>query len=172
AAGAYTHNRPSGLGRSAWANSFGRWIFVRATSFTPAAVVVLAALEPVAPAQNPVLSHIFADCPQAAPHLPCAIDVIHSPSSVPQAILILNSDHISDRIVNACRVAIEPDVSEQLERSRSHVTAGGIENRIVIRKRHIFQPRSRHVLVEGRPAAIATLETELPPKRATKKFLE
>src|SRR4029453_9168082 len=92
AAGVDAHNRPSGLRRSAGANSFGRWIFVGATGLTPAAVIVLAALEPIASAQNPVLSHIFADCPQATEHLPGAVDVIHSPASVPRTIVILSGD--------------------------------------------------------------------------------
>src|SRR5690242_16363706 len=92
AAGADAHHRPSGLGRSAWANSFGRRIFVGATRLTPAAVVVLAALEPIASAQNPILSHIFADCPQPTQHLPGAVDVIDSPAAVPRTIMILSGD--------------------------------------------------------------------------------
>src|SRR5437764_10124198 len=92
AAGADAHNRPRGLGRSAWANSFGRLIFIRATGLTPAAVVVLAALEPIASAQNPILSHIFVDCPQATQHLPGAVDIIHSPASVPRTVVILSGD--------------------------------------------------------------------------------
>src|SRR5262249_36942176 len=92
AAGADTHNRPSGLGRSAWPNSFDGWTFVRPAGLTPAAVVVLATLEPIASAQNPVLSHIFADCPQTTQHLPSAIDIIHSPAAVPRTVVILSGD--------------------------------------------------------------------------------
>src|SRR5262245_42151133 len=111
AAGAYAHNRPSGLRRGAWADPFGRWIFVRATGFTPPAVAVLAALKPIASTQNPVLSHIFANCPQATQHLPRAIDVIHSPASIPRTVVVLSSDQIFDRVANAFRIAIETDIA-------------------------------------------------------------
>src|SRR5204862_2099557 len=87
-AGTDTHDRPGCLRRCTWADAFGRGVFVCAAGLAPAAVAVLATFEPVTSAQNPILRHVLADCPQAAQHLPRAIDVIHAPPSVPGTIVM------------------------------------------------------------------------------------
>ena len=48
----------------------------------------------------------------------------------------------------------------------------GIEDRVVIGKRHVFEPLGCDVFVECGPAAVVALETELPIKRATKDCIE
>src|SRR5439155_426019 len=111
-AGADAHDRPGCLRCGAWADAFGGWIFVRATAFAPAAVAVLAALEPITSAQNPVLRHVFTGRRQPAQHLPCAINVIHSPSSVPRPVVILGGDQIFDRVSDALGVAIKTNVAK------------------------------------------------------------
>ena len=67
-------------------------------------------------------------------------------------------------------VPVEVDVTEKLERARRQIAAGRIENRVVIGKGHVFEPTVDHVLVEGGPAAIATLEAQLPGQSALEQI--
>src|SRR5712664_2313953 len=84
------HDCPRCLRCGANTYHLGRWIFVRAARLAPPAIVVLTALKPITAAQYPVLRHIFADCAQAAQHLPRTVNVIHTPAAIPRAILILS----------------------------------------------------------------------------------
>ena len=77
--------------------AFHRRIFVGGAGFAPAAIVVLAALQPIASAQNPVLRHVLADGAQTAQHLPGAVNVIHAPAAIPRAVVFLGLDQISNR---------------------------------------------------------------------------
>src|SRR4029077_19005646 len=135
------HDRPRCLRCGAHTYAFGRWIFVGPAGLTPAPIVVLTALQPITAAQYPVLLHISADCAQAAQHLPGTVNVVSAPAAIPRAILILSVDQIFNGISHAPGAAIKPNVTKQLKRARSQIAAGWIENRVVIRKRHVFQPR-------------------------------
>ena len=73
---------------------------------------------------------------------------------------------------DATRLRIETDVAEQLQRARGQIAASWIENRVVIRERHVFQPGCRDIFIERSPAAIAALETKLPIERPPKGFFE
>ena len=94
------HDRPCRLRRRAFANAFGRWIFVGATSLTPTAVVVLTALKPIASPQYPVLRHVLANRTQASQDLPGAVDIIDTPAPIPRAIFVLRVDQILHRVAN------------------------------------------------------------------------
>src|SRR6188474_994436 len=100
AARADAHDRPCRLRRRAFADAFSRRIFVRAAGLTPAAVVVLAALKPIATPQYPVLRHVLANRAQASQDLPGAVDVIDTPAPIPGAILVLSVDQILHRVAN------------------------------------------------------------------------
>src|SRR5204862_5980475 len=54
----------------------------------------------------------------------------------------------------------------------SQIAACWIENRIVVGKWHVFEPRRRHFFVKRGPAAVVTLEAELPTKRTAIAFVE
>ena len=172
AARADAHDCPCRLRRRAFANALGRWIFVGAASLTPTAVVILTAFKPIAAAQYPILGHVLANRAQAAQNLPGAVDVIDAPASIPRAVLVLSVDQILDGVADGSRLRIEPNVTEQLECACGKVTACWIENRIVIGKRHVFQPWGGDILIKRSPTAIATLETELPIQCASKCFVE
>src|SRR5204862_6873723 len=90
AARANAHDRPRGLRGCALADSFSRRIFVSRASFAPAAIVVLTALEPIAPAQNPILRHVVSNRAQTAQHLPRSVNIIHAPAPVPGAVGFLS----------------------------------------------------------------------------------
>src|SRR5207302_10961662 len=104
----------------------------------------------------------------SAEHLPRSINVIDTPSSVPRAVRFLSFDQIVNRIPDATRLRIETDVAEQLQCAGGQIAASWIENRVVIRERHIFQPRGGNIFIKRRPAAIAALEAELPAESAPK----
>ena len=89
AGGAEAHERPGGLRSGARAFALEHRIVVAGAGLAPAAVLVLAALEPVAGADDPVLLHVHADGAQAAQDLPGAVDVIDAPAPIPGAILLL-----------------------------------------------------------------------------------
>src|SRR5262249_61551398 len=105
-------------------------------------------------------------------HLPCSINIILAPAAIPRAIVILSVDQIFHAVPNALRVSIESDVPKQFQCARSEIATSWIEDCVVIRKRHVLQPLGRYVFIKRSPAAIITLETELPPKRSTKEFIE
>src|SRR5439155_25640785 len=111
------HDCPCCLRCGALANPFGRWIFVSPAGLTPTAIVVLTALKPITAAQYPVLCHIFADCTQAAQHLPGAVNVIYSPAAIPRAVLISSVNHKSNGISDALGSAIKPDITKQIRRA-------------------------------------------------------
>src|SRR6516164_7471609 len=69
-------------------------------------------------------------------------------------------------------IRVEPDIAEKLKRTRGQIAAGRVEDRIVIGKRHVFEPWRRHVFVKSGPAAIVALETKLPSKCATKDCIQ
>src|SRR2546423_8203526 len=101
AAGTDAHYRPGCLRRGALSDPFDSGIFISGTRFTPAAIRVLAAFQPVAPAQDPVLSHVLTDRTQAAQNLPRAVDIIDTPSPVPGAIVLLRVDQILYSLTHA-----------------------------------------------------------------------
>src|SRR4030095_7392753 len=167
-----THDRPGRLRRRTFADAFGRWIFVRVTSLTPTAIVILTAFEPIAAAQYPVLRHVLTNGAQPTQHLPGAVDVIDAPPSIPRAVLVLRVDQILDSIANRLRLGIEANVTEQLERARGQGAARWVENRFVIGKRHVSQPRRCDVLIKRSPTTIPALKTKLPIQRAAKDLIE
>src|SRR5437588_11582693 len=126
AARANSHDRPRGLRRGAFTNSFRCRIFVSRASFAPTAIVILAALKPIAPAQNPILGHVVTDGPQSAKYLPRSVNVVHTPASVPRAIRFLGLDQIMNRVADAADFGIEIDVAEQLQCPRGQIAAGWI----------------------------------------------
>src|SRR5213080_640379 len=172
AAGANPHYRPCCLGRCTLPDAFSRGIFVGRTGFSPSTVIVLAALQPIATTQYPVLRHVLADRAQTAKNLPCAIGVIDAPTTVPRTVIFLRLDQIFESVPHRRMIRVEIDVAKKLERARGEITASWIENRIVIGERHVFRPRGRHVFVERSPATILALETELPSNCAAKQFVE
>src|SRR5437763_1639245 len=87
-------------------------------------------------------------------NLPGAVDVIDAPASIPRAVLVLSVDQILDGVADGSRLRIEPNVTEQLECACGKVTACWIENRIVIGKRHVFQPWGGDILIKRSPTAI------------------
>src|ERR1022692_2601484 len=88
AARANSHQGPRSLRRRSFASALQRGIIVRRTCFAPTAVVVLATLQPIAPAQNPVLRHVLADGAQASQHLPRAINVVNAPAPIPRPVVV------------------------------------------------------------------------------------
>ena len=82
-AGAEAHDGPCGLGGGAGPFALEHRVVVAGAGLAPAAVLVLAALEPLAGADEPVLLHVHADGAQAAQHLPGAVDVIDAPAAIP-----------------------------------------------------------------------------------------
>src|SRR5947199_171394 len=105
-------------------------------------------------------------------HLPSTIDVIDAPASIPRPVLVLSVDQILNGVADGPGLRIEPNVTEELECACGKVAARWIENRIVIGKRHVFQPWRGDILIKCGPTAIATLETKLPIQRASKRFIE
>src|SRR4030095_6545228 len=105
------HDRPGGLRRRTFADAFGRWIFVGATSLTPTAIVILTAFEPIAAAQYPVLRHVLINGAQTTQHLPGAVDIIDAPPSIPRAVLVLRVDQILDSIANGLGLGIAPTLA-------------------------------------------------------------
>src|SRR5438105_10063833 len=95
--GADAHNCPRRLGRGAFTNAFNRRILIGRASLTPTTIRILTALQPISPAQNPILRHILTDRAQATEHLPGAIDVIYPPAAVPRTVVVLGVDQILDR---------------------------------------------------------------------------
>src|SRR2546430_7295384 len=81
------------------------------------------------------------DGPQSAKYLPRSVNVVHTPASVPRAIRFLGLDQIMNRVADAADFRIETDVAEQFERACGEIAARRIENRVVIRERHVFEPR-------------------------------
>src|SRR5205823_13956434 len=77
-----------------------------------------------------------------------------------------------DRISDATRFWIESDIAEQFERARGQIAASWIENRVVVRERHVFEPRGRDIFIKRRPPAVATLKTQLPIERAPKSTFQ
>ena len=67
---------------------------------------------------------------------------------------------------------VEVDVAEEFQGARGQVAAGRIENGVMIREGHVLQPMLRHFLIEGRPASVAALKTELPREGAPKHFAQ
>ena len=86
--------------------------------------------------------------------------------------MVLRIDQVSDCVADTPGAGIKTNVPQQLERARSQVAAGWIENCIVIGERHVFEPRCRHVFVKRSPAAIFTLEAHLPVECTVKDFIE
>src|SRR4029450_3130270 len=123
-------------------DAFGHRVVVGLAYLPPAAVAVLTALEPLAPAQYPVLRHILADRAQAAQDLPGAVDIIDAPTAVPGTVVVLRVDQILNGVAHALRFGIETNVTKQFQCARGQITAGWIENRIVMAKGHVFK-RSR-----------------------------
>src|SRR5204862_6466916 len=163
---ANSHNGPSGLRRCALPISFGGRIVISGTGFTPAAVVILATLQPIASTQNPILSHVLPNRAQPTQHLPCPINIIYAPTAIPRAVVFLCPNEISERFLHTSVAAIEVEVTQKFERARSQIAAGRIQNRVVIGEGHIFQPAVDHVLVERGPSAVATLKAQLPSQSA------
>ena len=91
AAGAESHNRPGGLAGGAGTATFEGRKVVRFAGFSPAAIVILAAFEPVARAADPLLVHVLADRGESAQNLPGAVDVVHAPASVPRSVGFLSA---------------------------------------------------------------------------------
>src|ERR1700716_2447549 len=100
------HDRPGRLRCGALALSFNGRVLVRRTCFTPAAIAVLAALQPIAPAQNPVLGHVLTDGAQAAQHLPRSVNIIHAPTPVPRTVVILRVDQVLNSATDTPRVRV------------------------------------------------------------------
>src|SRR6266480_7427235 len=165
------HDCPRCLRCRALANGFDRWVFVGGAGFTPATIIVLTALEPIASAQYPVMCHILANRTQAAQYLPGAINIIDAPATIPGTVMVLGVNQVLDCVTDILGTGITTNVTQQLERARGQVAAGWIENCVVIGKRHVFEPRCRHIFVECRPAAIPTLKAKLPVERAAKNFI-
>src|SRR5207248_10110801 len=138
----------------------------------PADIVMLATLQPIAPAQDPVLGHVFADGAQSAKNLPGPVNIIHAPASVPGTVVVLRLDQVTDRLADRALFRVEIDVAKQLERACRQVAAGRVENGVVIGERHVFKPMLRDILVERRPAAVPALEAELPRDRALEERVE
>src|SRR5437660_3360707 len=172
AARANPHYRPRCLRRRTLPDAFSRGICVGRTGFSPATVIVLTALQPIATTQYPVLRHVLADRAQTTQNLPCAIGVIDAPTTVPRTVIFLGLDQIFESVSHRRMIRVEIDVAKKLERARGQITTSWIENRIVIGERHVFQPLGCHVFVERSPATIFALETELPSNRAAKQFVE
>src|SRR5204863_6042992 len=122
------HDGPRRLRRRAFAFAFQCRVFVRNAGLAPTAVIVLAALQPIAPAQDPILGHVFADGAQTAEHLPGAVNIIHSPAPVPRAVVILGIDQVADRVADRALFRVEVDVTEKLEGARGQIAAGRIKD--------------------------------------------
>src|SRR5207247_10962795 len=86
--------------------------------------------------------------------------------------VLIDSYQILHAIAHAPLLGIETNVTKQLQRPCSQIAACWIENRIVVGKWHVFEPRRRHFFVKRGPAAVVTLEAELPTKRTAKDFVE
>src|SRR5438477_6114825 len=83
AARANPHDRPRSLRGRALTLAFENRVLVRRARFAPTAVVVLTALDPIAPSQDPILRHVLADGAQTAEHLPRSVNVVHTPAAIP-----------------------------------------------------------------------------------------
>jgi len=46
-------------------------------------------------------------------------------------------------------IAIESNVTKQLKRARGQIAAGGVQNRVVIGKRHVFQPWRGDIFIKA-----------------------
>ena len=130
AAGAQTHQRPRGLRGRARAFAFQVGIFVGGATFAPAAIIVLAALEPIASAQNPLLGHVFADCAQTA-RAPARCHKCSSRPSVRTTSRRLPGSGANNGLLSgrSGRPGLITDVAEQFQGARGQIAAGGIENR-------------------------------------------
>src|SRR5436309_16080358 len=135
AAGANAHHRPCSLRSGTLADAFGPRIVVRRTGLAPAAVTVLAALQPVAPAQYPVLRHVLIDGAQTAQHLPRAITVIYAPAAVPGTVVLLRLNQIIQGALHGGMIPVDADIAKQLKRPRGQIAAGRGENRNVVGNR-------------------------------------
>src|SRR4051812_47472934 len=109
---------------------------------------------------------------QTAQDLPGAVNVVHAPTAIPGAIVVLRVDQVLDRALYGRRLGIEMNVAEKFERTSGEVTARGIKNCVVVRERHVLEPGSGHILVESAPAAVFALETELPCDRPLEKSVQ
>src|SRR5437868_4378930 len=58
-----------------------------------------------------------------------------------------------DCIADPANFRIKIDVAEQFQSARGQIAAGRIENGVVIRERHVLEPRRRDVLIECGPTA-------------------
>src|SRR5262249_55316661 len=111
---------------------------------------------------NPVLRHVLPDGAQTTQDLPRPVNIIYAPPSVPGAIVFLGRNQISNRLLHAGIAPIEVDVPKQFECPSREVTTGRIQNGFVMGEWHVLQPAIDHIFVEGAPAAVTTLETQLP----------
>src|SRR5438067_12214778 len=112
------HDRPGSLRGRALTLAFEDRVLVRRASLTPAAVVILTALDPIAPTQNPILRHVLADGAQTAEHLPRSVNVIHAPAAIPGAVVVLGIDEVLHRLAHGRFLAIEIDVAKKFQRAR------------------------------------------------------
>ena len=159
---AKSHDGPRGLRRGAGSLSLENGIIVGVAPFAPAAVGVLDQFQPGLAALEPGLAHVDVQRPDAAQHLPRAINIIHTPPSVPRAIVLLLFLEITQSGLDLGMIDAPALVTEQFKNSRRDVGALGIKHGVVIGERHLFENALGAILVERRPAAVPALKGHHP----------
>ena len=171
ATGDQAHDGPGGLGGGGGAFAFVGGVVVGGTGFAPAAVGVLAAFEPVAGADDPVLVHVLADGLEAAKGLEGAVDVVDAPAAPPGAVAFLGAFEHFDATADGRVGGGEAEFAKAFEDFGGDVGAGGVEDGVVVGKGDVFEPFFGDVFVEGSPAAVFALEGEEPAGGAVEDLL-
>src|SRR3990172_9530 len=116
--------RPRRLAGRRGADAGERGAVVALARLAPAAVRVLAALQPADRALHVLVAGILADRGQAAQHRPRPVDVVHAPAPVPRPVVPLGVPQELDRALRRLEVLALAEGAEQLEPAARQVLGG------------------------------------------------
>src|SRR2546426_535337 len=132
----------------------------------PTAVAVLPPLEPAHGPLDVLVAEVLADRAEPTEDGPGAVDVVHTPASVPRPVVPLRVAEEVERALRRLELAVVAERAEELEAASRQVLRRGIEQRAVVGERDVVEVEALVVRIERRPASVLPLHAEEPAEAA------
>src|SRR3989475_4138214 len=166
AGGEESEQGPGGLAWRRLAGAGERVVVVALAGLSPAAVLVLVALQPTDRAVDVFVTGVLADGGETAQHRPRAVDVVHAPAPVPRTVVALLVTEELDRALGGLEILAVAERAQQLEPAAGQVLGRRIEQGAVIGEGDVVEVETIVVGVEGGPAPVLPLHAEEPAEPA------
>src|SRR5256886_13607618 len=141
-------------------------IIVAPARLAPAAVAVLPPLEPAYGPLDVLMAQVLADRAEPTEDGPGAVDVVHTPASVPWPVVPLRVAEEVERALRRLELSVVAERAEELEAASRQVLRRGIEQRAVVGERDVVKVEALVIRVERPPAAVLPLHAEEPAEAA------